>query len=40
VYRGGGMAEGDEAQAQVMVAWGNWFEELDMNAIDPGVSDD
>ena len=28
VYHGGGMPEGEEAQAKVMAAWGTWFQNL------------
>jgi hypothetical protein len=36
VYHGGGMAETEEAQAQVMAAWGKWFEELGGAMVDGG----
>jgi hypothetical protein len=28
VYHGGGMAEGEAAQAESMAAWGTWFQNL------------
>jgi len=35
-YRGGGMAETEEAQQAVMAAWGKWFEELGPAIVDGG----
>ena len=36
VYHGGGMAEGEEAQAKVMAAWGAWFQSLGPALADGG----
>jgi hypothetical protein len=36
VYHGGGMAETVDAQAQVMAAWGKWFEDLGPAIVDGG----
>ncbi|MHB8490156.1 MAG: YciI family protein [Candidatus Dormibacteria bacterium] len=36
VYHGGGMAEGEEAQAKVMAAWGTWFQNLGPALADGG----
>ena len=36
VYHGGGMAEGEEAQAKVMAAWGAWFQNLGPALADGG----
>jgi hypothetical protein len=36
VYHGGGMAEGEEAQAASMAAWGAWFENLGPALADGG----
>jgi hypothetical protein len=36
VYHGGGMAEGEEAQAKVMEAWGAWFQNLGPALVDGG----
>jgi hypothetical protein len=35
-YYGGGMAEGEAEQAQVMQAWGAWFGELGDAVVDGG----
>jgi hypothetical protein len=35
-YKGGGMAETEEARAQVMAAWGDWFGRLGPAVIDGG----
>ena len=35
-YHGGGMAEGEEAQAKVMAAWGAWFQNLGPALADGG----
>ncbi len=35
-FRGGGMPESEEAQAQVMQAWDAWFRELGAAVVDPG----
>jgi len=35
-YRGGSMAETDEARAAVMAAWGAWFGSLGPAIVDPG----
>ena len=35
-YHGGGMPEGDEAQAQVMKAWDAWFGTLGDKLVDGG----
>jgi hypothetical protein len=35
-YHGGGMAEGEEAQAKVMAAWGAWFQTLGSALADGG----
>jgi hypothetical protein len=35
-YHGGGMAEGEEAQAKVMAAWGAWFQTLGPALADGG----
>lgn len=35
-YHGGGMAETEEEQAQVMAAWGAWMEGLGSALVDPG----
>ena len=35
-FHGGGMAETEEEQAQVMAAWGAWMEGLGENLVDPG----
>ena len=35
-YRGGGMAEGDEAQQAAMTAWMNWFGALGASVVDGG----
>lgn len=35
-YRGGGMADTDEARQAVMAAWGAWFGELGDAIVDPG----
>ena len=35
-YHGGGMAETGEAQAEVMAAWGRWYEELGQAIVDVG----
>ncbi len=35
-YHGGGMAETEEAQAQVMAAWGKWFQDLGPAIVDGG----
>ena len=36
VYHGGGMAESEEAQAEVMAAWGAWFGQLGASVVDGG----
>ncbi len=36
LYRGGSMPEGEEAQQQVMEAWGAWFTGLGSAVKDPG----
>ncbi len=36
VYHGGGMPEGEEAQAKVMEAWGAWFQNLGPALVDGG----
>ena len=36
VYHGGGMPEGEEAQAKVMAAWGTWFQNLGPALADGG----
>jgi hypothetical protein len=36
VYHGGSMAEGEEAQAKVMAAWGAWFQNLGPALADGG----
>ncbi len=36
VYRGGGMPEGEAAQAAVMQRWGEWFTRLGGAVADPG----
>ena len=36
VYHGGGMAEGEAAQAEVMAAWGTWFQNLGPALADGG----
>ena len=35
-YHGGGMAETDEARAQIMEAWGKWYQELGPAIVDAG----
>ena len=35
-FHGGGMAETEEEQAQVMAAWGAWMEGLGDKLVDPG----
>ncbi|HEV2975028.1 MAG TPA: hypothetical protein VGX69_08540 [Solirubrobacteraceae bacterium] len=35
-YRGGGMADTDEARQAAMAAWGAWFGELGDAIVDPG----
>jgi hypothetical protein len=35
-YRGGGMADTEEARQAVMAAWGAWFGELGSAIVDPG----
>lgn len=35
-YHGGGMPEGEEAQAKEMAAWGAWFEQLGGAVVDGG----
>ncbi len=35
-YRGGGMAETDEARAAAMAAWGGWFGQLGDTIVDAG----
>jgi hypothetical protein len=35
-YRGGGMADTEEARQAVMAAWGAWFGELGAAIVDPG----
>lgn len=35
-YHGGGMAATDEAQQEVMAAWGRWYEELGQAIVDGG----
>ena len=39
VYHGGGMPEGEEAQAKVMAAWGTWFQNLGPALADGGNPD-
>jgi hypothetical protein len=36
VYHGGGMAEGEAAQAAAMAAWGTWFQNLGPALADGG----
>lgn len=36
VYTGGGMPEGEDAQAKVMAAWGAWYEKLGAAIVDGG----
>ncbi len=36
VYRGGGMPEGEAAQAAVMARWGEWYTRLGSAVADPG----
>jgi hypothetical protein len=36
IYNGGGMPEGEEAQKQVMDAWGAWFGQLGDSLADGG----
>jgi hypothetical protein len=36
VYHGGGMPEGEAAQAKVMAAWGTWFQNLGPALADGG----
>lgn len=36
VYHGGGMAESEDAQAEVMAAWGAWFGQLGASVLDGG----
>jgi hypothetical protein len=36
LYGGGGMPEGEQAQAKVMEAWGSWFQSLGDSVKDPG----
>ena len=36
VYTGGGMPEGQEAQAAVMAAWGAWYEKMGAAIVDGG----
>ena len=36
VYHGGGMAEGEAAQAELMAAWGTWFQNLGPALADGG----
>ena len=36
LYSGGGMPEGEEAQKQVMDAWGQWFGKLGDAVVDGG----
>ena len=36
VLTGGGMPESEEEQAQVMAAWGAWYQELGAAVADPG----
>jgi len=36
VYHGGGMAEGEAAQAEAMAAWGTWFQNLGPALADGG----
>jgi hypothetical protein len=36
VYHGGGMPEGEAAQAEVMAAWGTWFQNLGPALADGG----
>ena len=35
-YHGGKMPEGEEAVAEVMAAWGAWFESMGASVLDPG----
>lgn len=35
-FHGGGMPETDEARAQVMAAWGKWYEDLGPAVVDTG----
>jgi hypothetical protein len=35
-YHGGKMADGKDAQAKVMAAWGQWMQKLGSNLIDGG----
>jgi hypothetical protein len=35
-YHGGGMAETDEARAQIMEAWGKWYQALGPAIVDAG----
>ena len=36
-YKGGGSAEGEEAQAAAMAAWGAWFGSLGSAVVDAGA---
>ncbi len=36
LYHGGGMPETEEETAQVMAAWGAWYESLGDAVVDPG----
>ncbi len=36
IYRGGGMPEGEAAQAAVMERWGQWYARLGAAVADPG----
>ena len=36
VYTGGGMPEGEEQQAEVMAAWGAWYEAQGASIVDGG----
>ena len=36
LYTGGGMPEGEEAQAAVMAAWGAWYETMGAAIVDGG----
>jgi len=36
LYTGGGMPEGEEAQAAVMAAWGTWYEKMGAAVVDGG----
>lgn len=36
IYTGGNMPEGEEAQAKVLKAWGEWFEGLGAAVVDAG----